>query len=189
MSNFATQYLYIMLEALITSKTRIKLLTKFFLNSEASAYLRSLENEFGDSTNAIRLELNRFEDAGLLKSETKGNKKMFRANTHHPLFNEIHNLVLKHFGFDQIIENIIEKLGSVSMVFIIGDFAKGKNSDIIDLVLIGENINKNYLIDLVDKAEQFINRKIRNLVFTPEEYEAYYKNKNEHMLLLWKTDK
>ncbi len=179
-----------MLEALITSKTRVKLLTKFFLNSEYSAHLRGLENEFGESSNAIRLELNRFEEANLLKSKTEGNKKLFKANTKHPLFKEIHNILLKHFGFDQIIENIIQKIGSLNKVFVTGDFAKGKNSDIIDLLLIGNDIDKNYLMELVEKAEQFIKRKIRYIIFSLEEFEAYLqRNHKEDMLLLWESNK
>jgi len=75
-----------MLDTLISSQTRLKLLLKFFLNSSTSSYLRDLESEFGESTNAIRLELNRFEQAGLLSSASIGNKKMFSANTQHPLF-------------------------------------------------------------------------------------------------------
>ena len=70
-----------MIETLISSKTRIKLLLKFFLNSSSRSYLRGLETEFGDSSNAIRLELNRFEKAGMLKTCTEGNKKYFQANT------------------------------------------------------------------------------------------------------------
>ena len=69
-----------MLDTLITSKTRIKLLLKFFLNSNSSSYLRGLESEFGESSNAIRLELNKFEKAGLLTTTTNGNKKMFKAD-------------------------------------------------------------------------------------------------------------
>ena len=81
-----------MLESLITSKTRIKLLLKFFLNSKATAYLRNLEAEFGESTNAIRVELNRFEKAGLILSQTSGNKKVYQANTQHPFFSDIHKI-------------------------------------------------------------------------------------------------
>ena len=69
-----------MINALITSETRIKLLRKFFLNSSTKAHLRGLESEFGESSNAIRLELNRFEAAGLLYSLREGNKKVFQAN-------------------------------------------------------------------------------------------------------------
>jgi predicted transcriptional regulator len=67
-----------MIETLISSKTRVKLLMKFFLNSSTTAYLRSLEEEFGESTNGIRLELNKFEKAGFIDSETQGNKKYSR---------------------------------------------------------------------------------------------------------------
>ena len=99
-----------MLDTLITSKTRIKLLLKFFLNSNSRSYLRNLESEFGESTNSIRLELNKFEQAGLLTTEVDGNKKYFRANTSHPLFNDIHNILLKTIGFDKIVERVVEKL-------------------------------------------------------------------------------
>ena len=100
-----------MIETLISSKTRIKLLLKFFLNSSSRSYLRGLESEFGDSSNAIRQELNRFEKAGMLKTSTEGNKKFFQANTDHPLYNEIHNILIKYIGFDTIIDTVIERLG------------------------------------------------------------------------------
>ena len=64
-----------MIEALISSKTRIKLLLKFFLNSSNRAYLRGLEEEFVESTKAIRLELNNLEKAGMLSIDVHGNKK------------------------------------------------------------------------------------------------------------------
>lgn len=64
-----------MIETLISSQTRIKLLLKFFLNSNTKAYLRSLESEFSESSNAIRLELNRLEQSGMLSSFMEGNKK------------------------------------------------------------------------------------------------------------------
>ena len=78
-----------MIETLISSKTRIKLLLKFFLNSKNTAYLRNLEEEFGESTNAIRLELNKFEKAGFIASVSEGNKKLFQVNKKHALFNSI----------------------------------------------------------------------------------------------------
>lgn len=176
-----------MLETLITSKTRIKLLLKFFLNSNSSAYLRNLESEFGESTNAIRVELIRFEKAGLLKSWYKGNKKLFSANTTHPLFSAIHNLMLKQIGFDKIIDTIIEKLGDVKSVFVVGDFANGIDTNIIDLIFIGKEIDQNYLAELVIKAEKLIERRIRYLIYSVEEFKDYKKEyKGVDPLLLWK---
>ena len=93
-----------MLETLITSKTRIKLLLKFFLNANNTGYLKNLESEFEDSSNGIRVELNKFEQAGLLSSVLIGNKKIFQANTRHPLFSDIHNIIMKYTGIDQIVD-------------------------------------------------------------------------------------
>jgi predicted nucleotidyltransferase len=175
-----------MLDTLITNKTRLKLLLKFFLNSNSRAYLRNLEQEFNESSNAIRVELNKFEEAGLLKSEMNGNKKYFKANTSHPLFPDIHNILLKHLGIDQVIDEIIENLGNLKMVYLVGDIAKGNNSDIIDLLVVGSELNHEYLLKLVLKAEKLIKRKVRYLILTIEELNSYLKDKNSHeYLLLW----
>lgn len=157
-----------MIEALISSKTRIKLLMKFFLNRRTTSYLRSLESEFGESTNSIRIELNRFEKAGLLKSFVKGNKKIFQANDKHPLFTEIHNILLKHIGVDQIIEQITSRLGNLQSAFLTGSFSAGINSPIIDLVLVG-GIDKSFLVILIEKVETIIDRKIRYVIYDQEE--------------------
>ena len=177
-----------MIETLISSKTRIKLLLKFFLNSSTTAYLRSLEGEFGDSTNSIRLELNRMEKAGMLTSMLKGNKKIFKANTKHPLFGEIHNILLKHVGLDRIVEIVVERLGDVESVYLSGEFAKGLDSQIIDLVFIG-NIDKVYLIQLIEKVEKLISRKIRYIIYSAEEFTSIGTEEFEtQSLLLWNKE-
>ncbi len=158
-----------MLGTLITSKTRIKLLLKFFLNAKNTGYLKNLESEFEDSSNGIRLELNKFEQAGLLNSELVGNKKIFKANTEHPLFSDIHSIILKYTGVDQIIETVIERLGNVNSVYLVGSLAKGLDSKIIDIILVGD-INKEYLLNLIQKAEPIIGKKIKYILYKPEEF-------------------
>ncbi len=158
-----------MLDTIVTSKTRIKLLIKFFLNSATSSYLRDLEQEFGDSTNGIRLELNRFEDAGMLVSRMEGNKKIFRANTKHPLFSDIHNILLKITGIDQVIDKVLNRLGGLEQAWLVGDFAKGRDSQIIDLVLVGDYLNIDNLLEYIAKAESLINRKIKYLIISLSE--------------------
>jgi hypothetical protein len=148
-----------MIETLVTSKTRVKLLLKFFLNSDTKSYLRNLESEFGESTNAIRLELNKFEKAGMLQSELEGNKKLYKANTSHPLFKDINNIVFKYVGLDWIVEHIVSKLGNLESVFLSGTFAKGIDSKQIDLVIIGK-VDEDYLKELCEKIGKKINRKI-----------------------------
>ncbi len=178
-----------MLESLITSKTRIKLLLKFFLNSSNTAYLRGLEPEFGESTNAIRHELNRFEKADLLTSKLEGNKKLYQANTNHPLFPEIHKLLIKHIGLDKVIEKVIKNLGQVKEIYLVGELAKGKNSKVIDLWFIGKNLDRSYLMSLIEKAEALIKRKIRYIVLDNKELQDFLKNKRtDELLLVWKSE-
>lgn len=174
-----------MLDTLISSKTRIKLLLKFFLNSNSRSYLRSLENEFGESTNAIRLELNRFEEAGMLESSKEGNRKYFKANTHHPLFVEVQRIMQKYVGIDKIIENVVDKLGNLEKVYVEGSFAKGLDSEVIDLILIGKQIDRQYLTALINKAEQVIKKRIRYVLFEPNEAAEYLKKHKVKPLLIW----
>jgi DNA-binding transcriptional ArsR family regulator len=172
------------LETLITSKTRIKLLLKFFSNQSNKAYLRSLADEFGESTNAVRIELNRLSDAGLLESELAGNTILYTANRRHPIYGDIRNLVSKYLGFDQIIENVLNRLGNLELAVVVGDYARGNDSGIIDLRLVGQ-IDFDYLSNLIPKAETLIKRKIRCSVQMPDRQGMGYDFENEPHIVLW----
>jgi len=176
-----------LLESLITSQTRIKLLLKFFLNAETTAYLRGLEAEFKESSNAIRVELNRFEEAGLLTSCKDQNKKIYTANKQHPLFDNLHGLLLKHVGIDRIINDVILKLGKLERAWLVGDMAAGKNSEVIEIVLVGKEIDEEYLSELVKKAEALINRKVLISTSKIEDEDNQLKKAN-NSLLLWKNN-
>ena len=173
------------LESLITSKTRLKLLLKFFLNPDTSAHLRGLAVEFDESTNAVRVELNRLAEAGLLESSKDGRNIKYRVNIRHTLYPDIHNIVKKYLGIDEIIESVVKQLGSVEMAFLTGDYAQGIDSGLIDLLLVGE-IDKAYLQQLVEKSEALIYRKIRTLVLTISEFNKFKKQlSKQKVLLLW----
>ncbi|MBX2963406.1 MAG: winged helix-turn-helix transcriptional regulator [Cyclobacteriaceae bacterium] len=181
-----------MLDTLITSKTRLKMLLKFFLNSHSSAYLREMAKEFGESTNSIRHELNNLSQAGYLITREEGRSIYYSANTQHPLYPEIKNLVHKYLGIDKILDNIVHKvldrLGTLQLAFITGDYAEGRDSGIIDLVMVGD-IDREYLQACVTKAEKLINRKVRTLVLTVQEFEANRKRLNpDKALLLWQGE-
>jgi DNA-binding transcriptional ArsR family regulator len=173
-----------MLDALITSKTRVRLLVKFFINPAMQSYLRELAEEFGESTNAVRLELNRLTEAGILESENQGNLVMYKAKTSHPLFPDIKNIVNKITGIDGLVANVVARLGNIERAFLIGDYAAGKDSGIIDLLIQGE-VDKIYLNNLVDKAEQMVQRRIRYLIMGENELTNYLNNYKGRLVVLW----
>ena len=153
-----------MLETIITSKTRLRLLIKFFINIANKGYLNELANEFDKSTNSVRKELNNLSNAGFLKKQKINNKVEYRANVNHPLFAVLQEIVHKHLGFEKIIENIFDGIGSPEKIVLIGDYAKGIDSGLIEVLIIGYNINIRYLDEIKPKIERQIKRKIRFIV-------------------------
>ena len=176
-----------MLESLITSKTRINLLLKFFMNPNTQGYLRELAAEFGESSNAVRLELNRLTDAKVLQSKPEGRTILYRANFSHPFFEEVSSVVRKMVGLDRIIENVVSELGGLERAFVTGDYASGRDGGLIDLVLVGE-IDRSRLEHLTTKTETLIRRKIRTLVISETEYQKLKPRfAEEPVLLLWES--
>jgi DNA-binding transcriptional ArsR family regulator len=178
-----------MLETLITSKTRLKLLFKFFLNTNNHGYLRSLEKEFDENSNAIRLELNRLEEAEMLEVELQGNRKVYRANKEHPLLADLQSILRKFAGIDQLIERVVDRLGNLDLVYLDGEIAKGIKSDIIDVILIGDNINQKYVIHLLSRAEPIIKKKVRYLILTNGDAEEFVRNRKGELFLIWENEK
>jgi hypothetical protein len=152
-----------MLESLITSKTRLKLLIKFFVNSQNHSHLRGLAEEFGESTNAIRKELNNLTQAGILTTHTDKNRIEYKANQNHPFYINIRDIIRKYLGLDMLLEQILARMGGVEQVVLTGDIARGSDSKVIDVLVTGENLNDEYISYLTKKIEQLIDRKV---VFT-----------------------
>lgn len=178
-----------LLSGIISSKTRIKLLVRLFINPLATSYLRELSNEFNVSTNAVREELNQLTKTNLLKSQKNGRQVYYMANQEHPLFPELRSMINKVVGLDQVIDGIVSRLGKIEGAYLIDDYAEGKDTGIIDLLLIGE-IDHYHLNDLSRKTERYIKRKIRSLVLSREEYKALLpKLEKRARLLIWEAKK
>ena len=147
------------LASLITSKTRLKLLIKFFSHPDAQGYLRGLAEEFGDSTNAVRIELIKLEEAGLLKSSTQGQRVVYEVNTANPFYAELVSMVSKFLGFNDLIQMVLERVGNLQEAYVVGDYAHGIDSGTIQLILVGE-VNDFVVRELLVKVSQKIHRKI-----------------------------
>ena len=136
------------------------MLVKFFIRAANKGHLNALASEFGESTNGVRKELKKLKDAGYLISNKEQNKVIYRANTEHPLYSVLQQLVKKHLRLDEIVEAIVKRIGDVQKIILIGDYAKGIDSGLIEVLLIAKNINENYIIELEKKLKNKIGRKV-----------------------------
>jgi predicted transcriptional regulator len=174
---------------LIASKTRIKLLTRFFFNPLAKSYLRELAKEFNVSTNSVREELNQLTRTKLLTSKKSGRQVHYMANQEHPLYPELKSIVSKVMGIDQVLDSIVKRLGDLESAYLIDDYAEGKDTGIIDLLLVGD-IDQYHLNDLSRKTERYIKRKIRSLVLSRDEYnDILPKLEKRPRVLIWEANK
>jgi predicted transcriptional regulator len=172
---------------LIASKTRIKLLIRFFFNPETKSYLRELAKEFNVSTNSVREELNQLTKTKLLKSEKNGRQVYYSAETSHPLFPELKAMVSKVMGIDQVIGGIVNRLGDIEEAYLIDNYAEGKDTGIIDLLLVGD-VDQYHLNDLSRKTERYIKRKIRSLVLSRDEYKNLLPElRKRPRILIWEA--
>ncbi len=153
-----------MLNKLITSKTRLRLLIKFFISQANRGYLNGLATEFKESTNSIRKELNHLSDAGYLEKYRDNNKIGYKANVNHPMFEILQKVVFKHLGLEDIVDHVLAQMGDVMEIHLISDYAKGLDTGLIEVLLIGDKLNTDYIANLEQKIEKLIERKVQFII-------------------------
>ena len=153
-----------MLGSLITSKTRLRMLIKFFISAANNGYLNGLANEFNESTNSIRKELNNLSSAGYLLKSKENNRVIYNANTSHPMFEVLQKIVRQHLGLEDIVETVIQRIGDVDQIALTGEYAKGIDSGNIEVIINGPNVNKDYLNIIKPKIKKKIGREVSFLI-------------------------
>ncbi len=136
------------------------MLIKFFVSAANKGYLNGLANEFNESTNSIRKELNNLSDAGYLLKSKQNNRIIYNADTNHPLFKVLQKIVRQHLGLEEIVETVISRMGDLDIIALTGDYAKGIDSGLIQIVIVGNKVNKEYLEQLKPKIKDKISRDV-----------------------------
>ena len=153
-----------MLNSLITSKTRLRMLIKFFVSAANNGYLNGLASEFNESTNSIRKELNNLSDAGYLLKSKENNRIIYNANTSHPMFDILQKIIRQHLGLEDIVETVIKRIGDVDQIALTGEYAKGIDSGNIEIIINGPKVNNEYLTNIKPKIKKKIGRKVTFLL-------------------------
>jgi len=96
---------------------------------------------------------------------------------------------MKETGIDRVIEKVIHRLGNLLCVYLTGDFARGMDSQVIELILVGADIDREYLARKIVQAEEMVGRKVSYIVLEPEEAKSYLTYlKPADLLPLWDCD-
>ena len=179
-----------MLERLLTSKARAKLLAHFLLNPGREFYVREVVRATGFNMNAVRRELKNLEGIELLKSSVRGNMKFYSVDESMPIFQELSSIVLKTEGVAKEIQGHLDDLGSIQCAFIYGSFARndaGFKSD-IDLFIIGM-VDEDRLLESIRNIEEELAREVNYVIFSKEEFDERVKQGNTFITNVLKEPK
>ncbi len=155
------------------SDSQARVLQWLFGQPERSYHLSELRRLTSLGSASLQRELNRLADAGLVNSERVGNLRRFQANPQSPVYQELASLVRKTLGVVPLLRQALQPLaGRLSKAFIYGSVARQTDtagSD-VDLLLVGENLSLNEILNLLLPLEAQLGRKINPNCYTPAEY-------------------
>ena len=161
-----------MLETLLGSKLRAKVLGWLFTHPDERYFVRQLTALVKEDSTNVSRELARLEKTGILVSNKEGKQKYYQANRQSSIFYELHGLILKTVGVADIIKKALEpRIADIKLAFIFGSVAKraeNRFSD-IDLLIVG-NITFGEVVDLISNAEETLNRELNPVVYTLSEF-------------------
>ena len=140
------------------------MLIKYFVSAANNGYLNGLANEFNESTNSIRKELNNLSSAGYLLKSKENNRVIYNANTSHPMFGVLQKIVRQHLGLEDIVETVIKRIGNVDQIALTGEYAKGVDSGNIEIIINGSKVNEEYLENIKPKIKKKIGREVSFLL-------------------------
>lgn len=175
----------------IVSKTRIKLLEIFYGNPKQIHHVRDLVRLTEEEINAVRRELLRMEEAGMLKREQRGNRVYYEVRPEYPFYPELLELVGKTAGLGAAIRKNKEKLGKISYVMFSGRFVRWlprKNGDDVDVLIVGDVVLPE-LATLIREEQKIREEEINYTPMTKEEFEFRKRRRDPFLLSILSASK
>jgi DNA-binding transcriptional ArsR family regulator len=172
------------LSDIITSKTRIKILKIFFGNPTEMYHVRAMVRETGEEINAVRRELTRLENAGIVKKEPRGNRVYHYLRTDYPLYGDLLSIISKTTGLGHTLLANKTKIGKPLYIMFSGRFARHKESkkeDEVDILIVGD-IELSQLASIIRAEESKRSREINYTVMSRDEFDFRKKRKDPFLL-------
>ena len=172
----------------LRSEITKKLLNYLFLNPKESLYVNELVRKLElDKRNLVK-KIRELENEGLLKSQKRGNLKLYSINRDYPLYEEYNKIILKTVGFEDRLRRILEGIEGIKEAYLYGSYAQNSmdvHSD-IDLLVIG-NQDILMLQRKLNKLQKEIDREINIVNMDGQEFKKRLKNKDPFISEIFKN--
>jgi len=161
-----------MIKGLLTSGTRTELLEILLFNPEKEYHLREISRIVDKNPTFVKKELEKLEEAGLVKKRKKANLVLFKLNKESPIHRELKKIFIKTHSFGKVMREKLENYDKIKYALIYGSFAKGteRETSDIDLLIVGNPSEKN-LQRTITKLEEKTGREINYIQWTEKELE------------------
>ena len=172
-----------MLQDIVISKVRVKLLEIFLSNPSELYHVRGLVRKIDEEINAVRRELSNLSNSGLLKSEPRGNRLYYWVNVNYSLYPELVAIIAKESGLgEQIIKNK-NRIGKINFCLFSSKFVKKqeRKEDEVDILMVGEVVMPE-LAALIKSEEDKRTKEINYTAMTDEEF-TFRKKRRDPFLL------
>ena len=169
-----------MLETLLGSKLRAKVLGWLFTHPDERYFVRQLTTLVKEDSTNVSRELARLEKTGILVSTTEGKQKYYQANRQSPLFSELHGLIVKTAGVADVLRlALAPSVGQIKVAFIFGSVASGTEQRVsdIDMMVIGK-ASFGKIVDLISSAQEQLGREINAVVYSTAEFKQRVREKH-----------
>ncbi len=173
-----------MLQHIIPSKTRRKILALFFHNINENYYLRKIVREVNEEVNAVKRELDILTEGKVLFREKRLNKVFYSLNRHYIYFDEFLRIFAKSLPLSEEFYKNLPKIGKVKFIAMSNKYVKRLEikEDEIYLLFVGVIVVAEIVV-IVSEAEKSFGREINYTVMTEEEL-AFRKKNNDPFI--WK---
>ena len=159
------------MEDIITSEARIKILIELFSETNKDLYVRELTRRVGTEINAVRRELKRLTEAGLIKKEKRGNRLYYLLRREYPFYYELLSMVSKEIGIGKLMLANSSKLGKIKLALLSAEYAEGREAEKqqLDLLIVGE-VDLKALEEVVQQTRIKTSRDVNYTVLSEMEY-------------------
>ncbi len=128
-----------LLPDILSSRVRAEIFRLLFGVAAQELHVRELERRSGLTIGTVQQELRKLEGLGLVTARRDGNRVYYSANAAHPLYQDIHNLVLKTSGLVEVLRGVLPR-ESIAVAFVFGSIARGEEGagGDVDLMVLGD---------------------------------------------------